>query len=626
MLHLLAVNLMPDLLKSTLEQGLIFIGFFFFVIGLLSFSRVSCTVLGMAPHLRVLGSQREESEGPLLLIGVLVFCLLSNLLMVFPSLLEWVFSWQAPDVLVLHQSVIWILKIVVLMIVTAGLVSILSGASTFLRRTLASNGFWQEFWLAPPTRGFLFLTLAVLSVYLATSQYLASTNYDTALYHLPAVAHFLRFGPELGLANLHFSLGFYNLPLFGQAVLQSFSPSALILTPSLNSVFLIALASVVSARVKASMFLGHPLKNALLSRYFIFLGSFLLFGGLELDSLSSYNADFALTCATVSLIFMVVVDEQRAARGFPLTIVLMLPLIKLSGVLGMIFILLNPLLGFVLGGGDRNLSGKGRLVSINGLKAIFWCAAAKRRLLAFIVASYAVMLLSNAVLSGYLIFPEVSTGPLAAHAVPVEQVKMIKGSLVSYYARFNDNGTMSAIAHAQNWSLRQWFPHFLRTDRGILMIIWFLIASMLVALALCSFVLTRSNDSIDQLSLSIALLVVAGFAVFVLPPNPRFFPWIGAMLVYTYGLSLLRFPYVTAAGLLLAMNLLSIRLHRPLIKSVGDVNARRVLVSLADIHGWRPRRVMHSSKGDVLTVWRPPSDKCFATERPCTPYFWFLNK
>ena len=618
-------------MASNLHQTLVVVGFFFFLLGLLPLARFTLGWLGCGRIWGLSEWKSGQDEGLLLVVGVLIFCLVCNGLMLTPSILEWLFSMSASSALSFHQAVIWALRLLVVTLAFLGFVSLvpsLSSTHGLHQSTSGKQVAGPAPPLIPPGKGFRFQALAVLAVYLTTAQYLAALNYDTALYHYPAVAHFLQFGPELGLANLHFSLGFYNLPLFGQAALQSFMGSREILSPSLNIVFLVALASVLceSSIVKGRQVLMRG-KRQLVGKRLIFITSVILFSQLEFSSLASYNADFALNSLTLLLAYIYLMDEASSRQSVAMCLVFLLPAIKLSGVLSLLFILVFLLLKsmsrrlLLFSSSDRvPLSGKHWM---KGLPARF---ISSWPIPVVVICVYGLLLATYLVLSGYLIFPESLTGPFAAHAVPPEQVSMIKGALVSFYSRLNDNGSLAALAYSQGWSTGRWFSYLMTTERGLLLLIWLLLASTLVVISIASELFDRTGKHSAFSAFAISLLIVLLLAVFVTPPNPRFFPWIGVLLAYGAGLSLLRAPEATFACLLLAVNVLSLRLNRPILKSIGLPAADSVSVPLAKIIGWKPRKVTRSDKGDFVIIRKPPEDKCFGIERPCTPYFWFVKK
>jgi hypothetical protein len=474
----------------------------------------------------------------------------------------------------------------------------------------------------------LLLIVMVVSVYVVVAQFFAGINYDTALYHLPAVQHFLHYGPEVGLANFHFSLGFYNLVLFGQVAIQSLSPSRLILSPSLNIVFLIAFVLVVihhllpratNKQSSAITTSWHDDRDALRVAVFFLLA--LILGAQSADSLVSYNADFAVSMTTLALVFILYFSKRSHLRHHALALSLFLPLLKLSGALGLILIVLMEALAKIA----FIISAKKSPIHLADLRA-GWRSGLGRSVAILVIASYAMMLLTNYILSGYLVFPESRTGPLAEHAVPLSLVHHIKGALVTYYARSNDTGKIAKVAFEQQWGLSQWLPELLQTQRGQLMALWVMAAT---AMALIIAILWMANLSrkppVKLLCLGLAMPVIASLALFVLPPNPRFFPWVGSLIGFEFAELVVFYPSIALLSVTTLMALITWRLQRPMLKSVGEVPTREIRSRSSDIHGWKPRSQQGDGKGQDVLIRTPVNDKCWATESPCTPYLWFLK-
>jgi hypothetical protein len=474
----------------------------------------------------------------------------------------------------------------------------------------------------------LLVLVMVMSIYVAVAQLFASINYDTSLYHLPAVHHFLAYGPEIGLANFHFSLGFYNLLLFGQVAIQSLSPSRLILSPSLNIVFLTAfLLTLIHQLLSAS---GNRQSSLITSgwhddrdvlRVLAFFLTSLVLGAQSVESLVSFNADFAVSLTTLSLVSILYFSRQPQLRQHALGLSLFLPLLKLSGMLGLVLIFLMEAF--------RKLAS---VISTQKSTAEFPVFKAVRRpefgrsITALAVASYAIMILTNYILSGYLVFPEHRTGPLSSHAVPQNIVQYVKGALVTYYARSNDTGRISGVAFEQQWSLSQWLPDLLRTQRGQLMALW-LIAAIVMALIIVILWLVKPSKKlqVSLLCLALAMPVIAGLALFLLPPNPRFFPWIGSLIGFEFAELVIFYPSIAMLAVTTVMAVITWRIQRPLLKSVGEVPYTEIRPRSRDIHGWKPRSRRWDGTGDKVLIRTPFNDKCWATESPCTPYLWFME-
>jgi hypothetical protein len=119
--------------------------------------------------------------------------------------------------------------------------------------------------------------------------------------------------------------------------------------------------------------------------------------------------------------------------------------------------------------------------------------------------------------------------------------------------------------------------------------------------------------------------VIASLALFVLPPNPRFFPWVGSLIGFEFAELLVFYPSIALLSVTTLMALITWRLQRPMLKSVGEVPTREVRSRSSDIRGWKPRSQHREGIGRDVLIRTPFNDKCWATESPCTPYLWFLK-
>jgi hypothetical protein len=598
--------------------------FFFFICGLLAAATLCARILsleGEAPEAEILPS----NAGLHLLGGVIAFCLFCNLILVVPSVLELVAGLNTATINSLHQLCIIGIKGVTIIIACLGVASVL-GQSQWRKARQLGHGVVNI--IPAIDKISLLLIVMVMSVYVVVAQFFAGINYDTALYHLPAVQHFLHYGLEVGLANFHFSLGFYNLVLFGQVAIQSLSPSRLILSPSLNIVFFIAfvlaviqhlLAGATNNQSSLIAVSWHGDRDGLRVMAFFLLA--LILGAQSVDSFVSYNADFAVSMTTLALVFILYFSKQPQLRHHALALSLFLPLLKLSGMLGLILIVLMEALAKL----TFIISAKTSPILLADLRAA-WRSGLTRSVTALAITSYVMMLLTNYILSGYLIFPESRTGPLAEHAVPLSIVHHIKGALVTYYARSNDTGKIAKLAFEQQWSLSQWLPELLRTQRGQLMALWVMAAT---AMALIIAILWMANRSrkppVKLLCLSLAMPVIASLALFVLPPNPRFFPWAGSLIGFEFAELVVFYPSIALLSVTMLMALITWRLQRPMLKAVGEVPTREVRSRSSAIRGWKPRSQQRDGKGHDVLIRTPFNDKCWATESPCTPYLWFLE-
>jgi hypothetical protein len=598
--------------------------FFFFICGLLAAATLCARIFSLekeVPEAAILPS----NAGLHLLGGVIAFCLFCNLILVVPSVLELVASLNPSTINSLHQLCVSGIRGVAILIAFLGVASVLRQSQWRNARQL---GHRVVNFIPAIDKISLLLIVMVMSVYVVVAQFFAGINYDTALYHLPAVQHLLHYGPEVGLANFHFSLGFYNLVLFGQVAIQSLSPSRLILSPSLNIVFLIAflftvinhlLADATNKQSSVNTTNWHDDRDALRVIAFFLLA--LILGAESVESMVSYNADFAVSMTTLTLVFILYFSKQPQLRNHVLALSLFLPLLKLSGMLGLILIVLleaSAKLAFIISAKTSPIHlADPRATGRSGLS---------RSVAVLAIASYALMMLTNYILSGYLIFPESRTATFAEHAVPLSIVHYIKGALVTYYARSNDTFKIAKLAFEEQWSLSQWLPELLRTQRGQIMALWVIAATAMALIIAILWMANRSSKPpLKLLCLGLAIPVIASLALFVLPPNPRFFPWVGSLIGFEFAELVVFYPSIALLSVTTLMALITWRLQRPMLKSVGEVPTREVRARSSDIHGWKPRSVQRDGKGHDVLIRTPFNDKCWATESPCTPYLWFLK-
>ena len=166
------------------------------------------------------------------LVGLFIFCILSNLILLLPSIIFFIDnSFKHFNFLVSFS--LNILKLLFLLISFYGLVDLLN-IENFIRKKGKLNSKINT------NRNLLQVSLISSLLYLLASPKSISSGifYDTGLYHLPLINHLIKFSIEPGLANLHFRYGFYGLSFFGQVPIQSFSESSNYLSPSLNIAYL----------------------------------------------------------------------------------------------------------------------------------------------------------------------------------------------------------------------------------------------------------------------------------------------------------------------------------------------------------------------------------------------------
>lgn len=548
--------------------------------------------------------------------------------MILPGLLELLFGGQGQPILLLHRFCSSLTTVAALLVALLGLLAVLktrrshqpeaSGLqpARMMSRlgAMPSAGLWTDA-ILPIDDVALRVLAFVPTLYIISAPYLG-LQYDTGLYHLPSVLHFQAFGPEVGLANFHFSFGFFNLQQFPQVSLQNLSRSRFVLSPSLNLIFLeVFILTVVSSLARQNR-QTRPASSQLTTRVLMFLATGLIFGMESLNSLVSFDADFAVFMTTLTLIFSLYFPHPAQQHDQALALSLFLPLLKLSGLLGLVMILLHELL-------LKQTSAQAIRLSSIVKDMRLWAEAIRRRknLVGAILLAYLGMMATNLITSGYLLFPIPITGPLGSHAVPKASTHYIRSALVTNYARFNDNGLASTRIYPKHLSHSDWLPDFLSTSRGQLMAIWviFALALFLVIAGIVIVGQQRRDQERRLLCFSFCLVVVVMLALFVLPPNPRFFPWIGSLLGFEIAELFIFYPIITVAAAILTMTLMGLRLQRSLLKATGPEPYTIRSLSRDQLHGWRSRAEPIDAQSRI-PVRSPQRDKCWSIQPPCTPY------
>lgn len=612
-----------NMFSLIIRQCLVALGFFFFSVGLLAgarlFARASAERSHALRHGESLPASPPESgtlnSGLLLLAGVIAFSTFCNLLLIIPSLLEWVSGVPGPWILPLHHLAVALITALTLGLIFIGVVCCVRPQTTQADRAGSDEkGLRWLSRLQSVDRLSLTILSMVTAIYLVAVQ-VVGMNYDTGLYHLPSVLHFLHYGPEIGVANLHVRYSFYNVQLFGQVPWQNLSPGERIMSPSLNLIFLSAFLLTCGHEII------HRASNSHKSQHSIFGPILFLIVGLGLgifspDSLISYDADLALSLSTLALLHVFIFSEQRLPLTQAWILAPLLVLLKLSGILSLLAIVLLQAIRLVI---EAMTPGSTRLWTT--LRRSWQQTGSKALILLSIAGSYLTMVITNVITSGYLLFPEVRTGPLTAHAVPPEAVQMMKNKWVTDYARFNDNPASIPDRIDGVISLTDWLPAFLRSDRGQLLLFWLVSALLLTLLCTALWILSRRRKDIGRLAaLSLTLVVLSLLTLLVLPPNPRFFPWVGALLAFAWGEMFMLFPIVGLMAITVLMAAIGFRLQRPFLVGLGNEPFTTWTLPPGQISAWKSRQPI-DKQGATPFVRSPINDdQCWAIEPPCSPF------
>jgi hypothetical protein len=604
-------------LISLANQLLLVAFFIFFSFGLLTCAR-AWTRAGSIARERQSAIKLSQNSGLELLTGVIAFCLFCNLFLILPGILELTSLLNGWPINALHKACLGIITLAAWVVAFTGAWALLKHyrrSDQYQLRPMQLSRPWDS--IAAIDSLSIRVLLIVPCIYLVVAPSTAELNYDTALYHYPSILHFLAFGPELGVANFHFSFGFYNLQQFGQVALQNLSESRFILSPTLNLIFFEVFLLVFACHLSTARTTGDksfPSPVAALGAVSFVVATFLL--AIDGGSLVSFDADLAVTLTTLSLVFILYFDDNSAHRRHALVLAFFLPLLKTSGFAGLLLIILMELLHMALPQ-NKNVSwGSFRVAFRSKIRNL----RPNKSVLLVITCSYLLMLLTNIITSGYMLFPVVGTGPFGSHAVPAASVRMIKSALVINYARFNNNGAISKTFGDRSTAYSEWLPQFLRTEWGQLIGFW-LLAAIFIAFAVASLKVLRRHDLRLHrlLALSIPIVVITAIALFILPPNPRFFPWIGALIAFEFTELLMLYPMIALFSITILMSLLSLRLQRSMLRGFGNNPFTTRNLAQDQLYGWKSR-ARSSGTADTVQVRSPMNDKCYAIEPPCTPY------
>jgi hypothetical protein len=601
---------------TSLGSQLLLVAFFiFFSFGLLAYAR-SWTRHGSID----IGSQSairpSHNSGLELLTGLLTFCLFCNLLLILPGILELTSLFNGSQINALHQACLALITVAASVVAFMGALSMLRyyrRSDQHQLRPLPTQ--WLCAYMPAMDNLSVRVLLLVPCIYLVVAPYII-INYDTALYHHPSILHFLAFGPELGVANFHFSFGFYNLQQFGQVALQNLSTSRSLLSPTLNLIFFEVFILVIAEYLTTTKTNEEnllPTSGTRIAAISFFAITLLL--AIDESSIISFDADTAVNLATLSLVFTLYFNGGSNKRRHALALAFFLPLLKTSGFAGLLLIILMEIMRIALpenstiDRGTLQASIQSRIRNLGASRLVFFA----------ITCSYLLMLVTNIITSGYLLFPIVETGPFGSHAVPSASVRMIKSALVINYARFNNNIAVSKTFGDKTLAYSDWLPQFLRTEWGQLIGFW-LLSALLIAVVVTSLKVLRRHDLRlhKLLVLSVPMVVITAIALFILPPNPRFFPWIGVLIAFEFTELLILYPSIAFVSLATLMSLLALRLQRPMLKSFGNDHFTTRNLTENQLYGWKSRA--QRRRDATIQVRSPLRDKCYSIEPPCTPY------
>jgi hypothetical protein len=554
----------------------------------------------------------RQSDGLQLLFALVIYSLLCNALLLIPALLQlaglpqnWI-----PE---LHQLALGACLALSMGLALIGLLSLLR------RYGIVSLG-WLKQHPFPAAKNKALMSIAIsVGAYLVLTQ-LNVISYDFGLYHLPYVNHLVKFGPEIGLANLHSRFGFYNVQFFGQAPWQLMTGQPTLISPSLNIIFLSSLFLHFAPSIQQQLTQDSDRQSFNASSLILFALALCL-GMPNFGSLANFDADFALTISSLILIDVIYQNRSNHDPLLSVAVCTMLPLIKFSGILtiftaaafsiGIYFLRTLFQIGYKI-----NMQATGS--HSNLFQLIEQRPHAIKKTLAIVVAAWLCMATTNIVQSGYPFYPSVILGPMGSHSVSKAGVSDQLTRTVRDYARFNDRlASASSSPRPTETALSQWLSPFLRSERGRQITTWVSAAVFASLIGFICYLLDRNNDLLlRHTALSLSTLAAIVLMLLFLPPNPRFYSWLG-VLAYFVALEMLNKRPVTAilTACLVAASIAA-RGQRPLLGVVGQPAHHQQLQSIKGLHGWRP-----AQRNEVIEINRPDrGDKCWAIPSPCSPY------
>ncbi|MFN9644904.1 MAG: hypothetical protein ACK6BG_07260 [Cyanobacteriota bacterium] len=560
--------------------------------------------------------EQSPHQGLAMIIGIIAYCLVCNLLLIIPASLQ-MLGLPGVAVPMLHQLSLACCLALTLAISSVGMLSL-------LRSSWPSDLLWFPRSIPQPSKEALIAIALSSGVFLVFAQ-LNSISYDLGLYHFPYIKHLLDFGPEIGLANLHSRFGFYNTQFFGQLPWQYLlGKSSNALSPSLNILFF---SSFLLHFIEALFPAGSRSEcdqNLRINSLLLF-GLGLTIGSYNFGSIAGFDADFSLGLA--SLVF---IDQFYRATGFRhqrhlLPALMLLPLIKFSGILALclviIYLLSHALLNIIL---PKALSRTRVAAPVQGASEF---ARAKlpsklelknNHILSIVLAGWLIMAGTNFIQSGYPLFPNYAIGPFGNHSVSKQgAIHQYKQAIRSYARSNDDSSVVASDLIIDNHEKEFWLRPFLRSIRGQMMITW-AFASTFALVAGVFFVLTFGSDAnvAKIISLSLACLITVIIALLVLPPNPRFFSWLGAVSYFIALRALALRPVLSMLVACLLAAGVAIRGKRSMFVEVGTPDYRWVTEQKQAILGWQP-----TSKGTSIRINQPvKGDQCWGIPAPCSPY------
>ncbi len=584
-----------------------------------------------------------------ILLGLFLFCILSNLILLIPSLI-FLLSGKISDINHYVNFSTNSLKIIVIFISLIGLNDFVKINQIFKnKKNKLIFKYTQNLFISLFISSLIYLIFAPKSI-------LSGVHYDTGLYHLPFINHISRFAIEPGLGNLHFRYGHYGISFFGQVPFQMLYKNTNYLSPSLNIGFLAIYISYFIPYIKdfRISFFSKMIDNKIIfieninsisALYFCL--SIILFTGGIFKSLASYSLDLPLfICASVGfhLTLLSFFKNYNYKYFVPIFwLAFFSPIIKLTGItitLFFIFLLFFKYLSFLIL--DYKKYGLKNIFKSNNKKLIAFTndlndikSYINYKLSIFIIIiTLLVFILTNYVITGYALYPSDVLGPLHSYSIDPDFVKRLSSGIVNWH-RFQ-NTTESS---------KSWFLIYLSSRNGFINILLWLIPCI-SSLTMASFIRKYHRNqqfkfNINNLLFSSTLVMLICF--FTLIPLVNYYPWTPHYIVFLMLILINRiiiikkikinFLKMTFLSLLLFVILNSIFSYSNslIIKNIPSSIFKEPVLKIPDhekfdiiTKKWVSFEKPGSSKH--LTISVPLNgDQCWGIEPPCTPIQTFLK-
>ena len=586
-----------------------------------------------------------------LLLGVFLFCILSNFILLIPSLIFLINS-KISDINYYITFSTYTLKIVVIILSLIGLIDLLKINKIFKNRQFKIDFKYTQN---------LFISLFISSlIYLIFSPKSISSgiHYDTGLYHLPFINHLSKFTIEPGLGNLHFRYAFYGISFFGQVPFQMFIKNTNYLSPSLNISFLgIYIAYFLPyLRVFRFSFIKNLINNKVILfeeinsvSILYFCISIILYTGGIFKSLASYSLDLPLfICGSIGfhLIILSFFNKYKYIYFIPIFwLAFFSPIIKLTGVTFTLFFVLllffNFTKAFII---DNKKYKFTNTFKSNNQTFINWFRNKLNiqkpyinyKLSIFlIITTLLVFILTNYVISGYAIYPTEFLGPLNSYAIDSDFSERLSSGSLDWH-RFQNKPVIS----------RNWFLIYLNSRNGFINILFWFIPSI-SSLIMVTFISKNYRNkkfklNINNLLFSLTIVILISFLTLI--PLVNYYPWTPHCIIFLMLILLNRiiriknininFLKLTSLlfSLFIVLNSIFSYSNSKIIKNIPSSIFKEPLLKMPDHEKFdlvTKKWISFSNLGfskDIQISVPLNGDQCWGIEPPCTPSTFLLKE